>query len=122
MGIYDQDLSRTEANFAPMTPLSFIERAAEVYPMKLAIVHGGLRQNSSQLYSRCRQLASALKRNGIGNSDTVAVIQPNTPMVEAAGDCDEAVQDDEFADAHGLVRQTVRAMETGFDGVVRKAS
>jgi len=82
--IYDQDLPRTEANFAPLTPLSFIERTAEVYPDRLAIVHGELRQTWAQTYSRCRQLASALQRAGIGRGDTVAVMLPNTPpMVEA---------------------------------------
>ncbi|VWX56168.1 4-hydroxybutyrate--CoA ligase 2 [Burkholderiales bacterium 8X] len=85
MGIHDHDLGRTEANFAALTPLSFIERAAEVYPSKVAIVHGELRRSWAQVYSRCRQLASALQRVGIGKGDTVAVMLPNTPpMVEAA--------------------------------------
>ncbi|MBE0588669.1 MAG: acyl-CoA synthetase, partial [Hydrogenophaga sp.] len=82
--IYDQDLPRNEANFAPISPLSFIERTAEVYPDRLAIVHGDLRQTWSQTYNRARQLASALQRAGIGKNDTVAVMLPNTPpMVEA---------------------------------------
>ena len=82
--IYDQDLPRTEANFAPISPLSFIERTAEVYPDRLAIVHGGLRQTWSQTYARTRRLASALQCAGIGKNDTVAVMLPNTPpMVEA---------------------------------------
>ena len=82
--IYDQDLPRNEANFAPISPLSFIERTAEVYPDRLAIVHGGLRQTWAQTYARTRQLASALQRAGIGKNDTVAVMLPNTPpMVEA---------------------------------------
>ena len=82
--IYDTDLPRTPANFAPMTPLAFIQRTAEVYPERLAIVHGDLRQTWAQTYARCRQLASALARSGIGKNDTVAVMLPNTPpMVEA---------------------------------------
>lgn len=82
--IYDQQLPRTEANFAPLSPLGFIERTAEVYPDRLAIVHGDLRQTWAQTYARCRQLASALARSGIGKNDTVAVMLPNTPpMVEA---------------------------------------
>ena len=82
--IFDQDLPRNEANFAPLSPLSFIERTAEIYPQRLAVVHGGLRRNWSQLYSRCRQLASALARHGIAKGDTVAVMLPNTPpMIEA---------------------------------------
>jgi fatty-acyl-CoA synthase len=82
--IYDQDLPRNEANFAPISPLSFIERTAEVYPDRLAVVHGSLRQTWAQTYARTRRLASALQRAGIGKNDTVAVMLPNTPpMVEA---------------------------------------
>ena len=82
--IFDQNLPRTAANFAPLSPLGFIERTAEVYPERLAIVHGSLRQTWAQTYARCRQLASALRRSGIGKNDTVAVMLPNTPpMVEA---------------------------------------
>ncbi len=82
--IYDQDLPRNEANFAPISPLSFIERTAEVYPDRLSIVHGALRQTWAQTYARTRQLASALRKAGIGKNDTVAVMLPNTPpMVEA---------------------------------------
>ena len=82
--IFDRDLPRNEANFTPISPLSFIERTAEVYPDRLAIVHGPLRQTWSQTYARARQLASALHRAGIGKNDTVAVMLPNTPpMVEA---------------------------------------
>ena len=81
---YDQHLPRNPANFAPLSPLGFIQRTAEVYPERLAIVHGSLRQTWSQTYTRCRQLASALQRVGIGKNDTVAVMLPNTPpMVEA---------------------------------------
>ena len=82
--IFDQHLPRTEANYAPLTPLSFIERTAEVYPDRLAIVHGTLRQTWAQTYARCRRLASSLQRAGIAKNDTVAVMLPNTPpMVEA---------------------------------------
>jgi len=82
--IFDQDLPRNPANHAPLSPLSFIERSAEVYPDRLAVVHGGLRRSWSEVFSRCRQLASALQRHGIGKGDTVAVMLPNTPpMVEA---------------------------------------
>ena len=82
--IYDQHLPRNEANFAPISPLGFIERTAEVYPDRLAIVHGDLRQTWGETYARCRQLASALTAHGIGKNDTVAVMLPNTPpMVEA---------------------------------------
>lgn len=83
-GIFDRDLPRNEANFAAITPLSFIERTARVYPDRLAIVHGALRRNWDAVYRRCRQLASALERQGVRRGDTVAVMLPNTPpMVEA---------------------------------------
>ena len=82
--IYEQDLPRNPANHVPMSPLSFIERTALVYPDRLAIVHGALRQSWGQTYTRCRRLASALRQHGIGTGDTVAVMLPNTPpMVEA---------------------------------------
>jgi fatty-acyl-CoA synthase len=84
MSIFDQGLPRNEANFAPLSPLGFIERAAEVYPDRLAVVHGPLRQTWRQTYERCRRLASALQAAGVGKNDTVAAMLPNTPpMVEA---------------------------------------
>ncbi|PIT77975.1 acyl-CoA synthetase [Limnohabitans sp. G3-2] len=84
VSIFDQDLPQTPANHAPISPLSFIERTAEVYPRRLAIVHGDLRQDWATTYRRSRQLASALAQAGIGKNDTVAVMLPNTPpMVEA---------------------------------------
>ena len=82
--IFDQDLHRNAANHAPLSPLSFIARSAEVYPRRLAVVHGGLRRSWAEVFTRCRQLASALQQHGIGKGDTVAVMLPNTPpMVEA---------------------------------------
>lgn len=81
--IFDQDLPRNDANFAALSPLSFIERAAEVYPDRIAVVHGSLHRSWSETYARCRRLASALIRAGLGKGDTVAVMLPNTPpMVE----------------------------------------
>ncbi|GAB4209767.1 MAG: acyl-CoA synthetase [Tibeticola sp.] len=81
--IYDQDLPRCEANYAPLTPMDFIARAALVYPERTAIVYGPLRQSWRETYTRTRRLASALQRAGIGKNDTVAVMLPNTPpMVE----------------------------------------
>jgi len=81
---FDLNLTPNAANHAALTPLGFIARTAEVYPERLAIVHGDLRQNWAQTYARCRQLASSLQKIGIGKNDTVAVMLPNTPpMVEA---------------------------------------
>jgi fatty-acyl-CoA synthase len=83
-GIFDQDLPRNAANHAALSPLTFLERAADVYPRHPAIVHGALRRSWSETYARCRQLASALQKAGLGNGDTVAVMLPNVPtMVEA---------------------------------------
>ena len=82
--IFETNLNKNPANHTPMTPLSFIERAAQVYPDQLAIIHGHLRQDWATTYSRCKKLASALQKIGIGIGDTVAVMLPNTPpMVEA---------------------------------------
>ncbi len=82
--IYEQGLDRNPANYTPITPVLFLERSAEVYPNKTAIIHGKLRQSWGQTYERCRRLASALQKHGIGLGDTVAVMLPNTPpMVEA---------------------------------------
>jgi fatty-acyl-CoA synthase len=81
---YAQGLERRPANFVPLTPLSFLERTARVYPQRTAIVHGRRRQTWAETYARCRRLGSALVRRGIGRGDTVAVMLANTPeMVEA---------------------------------------
>ena len=81
---YDIDLDRNAANFQPLTPLSFLERAAEVYPDATAIIHGARSWNYRQFYSRARQLASALARRGIKRGDTVSVMLANTPaLIEA---------------------------------------
>ena len=71
---YDIDLDRNPANFQPLTPLSFLERAAEVYPDATAIIHGARSWNYRQFYARARQLASALARRGIKRGDTVSVM------------------------------------------------
>jgi fatty-acyl-CoA synthase len=82
--VYDRDLDRNSANYAPLTPLSFIERAATVYPSRLAVVHGEQRYTWKETYARSRRLASALAKCGIGRGDTVAVMLPNIPpMYEA---------------------------------------
>jgi fatty-acyl-CoA synthase len=81
---YLEGLDKNQANHAPLTPLTFIERAAYVYPDRLSVVHGQERYTWKQTYARCRRLASALARRGIGKNDTVAVMLPNTPpMYEA---------------------------------------
>jgi fatty-acyl-CoA synthase len=84
MSMYDEGLARNQANHAPLTPLTFLERAAYVYPDRLSVVHANQRFTWQQTYARCRRLASALTRLGVGKNDTVSVMLPNTPpMVEA---------------------------------------
>ena len=81
---YLTGLDKNQANHTPLTPLTFIERAAYVYPDKPSVVHGSERYTWKQTYARCRRLASALAKRGIGKNDTVAVMLPNTPpMYEA---------------------------------------
>ena len=81
---YDTDLDRNPANFQPLTPLTFLERAAAVYPGHTAVIHGKLRRSYAELYARARRLASALARRGIARGDTVSVFAANTPaMLEA---------------------------------------
>ncbi|MFI5002437.1 MAG: AMP-binding protein, partial [Reyranellales bacterium] len=82
--IYERDLDKTPANYAPLTPLQFIERTASVYPDQVALVHGKRRQSWAETYTRCRRLASALEKVGIGVGDTVAVMAPNIPEIYEA--------------------------------------
>ncbi len=80
---FNTGLERRTVNHAPLTPLDFIARAADVYGDRLAVVHGEIRRNWRETYARSRQLASALQRRGIAKDDTVAVLLPNIPaMVE----------------------------------------
>ncbi len=82
--IYDLDLEQTAANFAPLTPITFLRRAAAVYPDKTAIVHGRARTSYREMWERSCRLASALRGRGIGRGDTVAILAPNIPaMLEA---------------------------------------
>jgi fatty-acyl-CoA synthase len=81
---YDAGLERNSANYQPLTPLSFLARAALVYPETTAIVHGRQKISYADFYSRSRRLASALRQIGIGKNDTVSVLLPNVPaMLEA---------------------------------------
>ena len=81
---YDIDLDRNPANFQPLTPLSYLERAAAVFPDHVAVVHGPIRRSYAEFAERCRRLAAALARHGIGRGDTVAAMLSNTPeMLEA---------------------------------------
>ncbi len=78
-----QDLGRNQANYTPLSPLSFLRKAATVHPQRLAVVHGERRLSWAQVQARCRRLASALQRMGVAEGDTVAALLPNTPaMIE----------------------------------------
>ena len=76
---YDVGLDRNAANYESLTPLSLLEWSATVYPERLSVVHGERRYTWAETYTRCRRLASALTRRGIGLGDTVAVVGANTP-------------------------------------------
>ena len=78
---YELGLGQNPANHAPLTPLTFLERAAFVHPNVLSLIHGEVRYSWSETYVRCRRLASALAQSGIGRDDTVAVLAPNVPAI-----------------------------------------
>ncbi|MFM8748456.1 MAG: acyl-CoA synthetase [Aestuariivirga sp.] len=81
MSAYEKDLDKNAANFQPLTPLSFLARAAAVYPDHMAIVHGRQRTSYAAFYGRCRKLASSLARAGIRKGETVSVLLANTPAM-----------------------------------------
>ncbi len=81
---YETDLDQNQANYQALTPLSLIQRTAAVYPQRPAVIHGQIRRDWGETYGRCRRLASALAKRGVGKGDTVAIMSPNTPaMFEA---------------------------------------
>ena len=82
--IYEQGLDKTTANYRPLTPLSYLDWAARVFPEKTAIIHGPHKTTWAEFDARCKRLASALQKRGIGPGDTVSVMSPNAPaMLEA---------------------------------------
>ena len=81
MSIYDTGLNRNAANTAPLSPVTFLRWAATVYPEKTAVVHGDRRYSYRQFAERCRRLASALQKNGVGKGDTVSIIATNVPAL-----------------------------------------
>jgi fatty-acyl-CoA synthase len=78
---YERDLDRNSANFQPLTPLTYLERAALVFPDRLAIAHGDLRRNYREFHARSKKLASALAKRGFVRGDTVAAMLANTPAM-----------------------------------------
>lgn len=81
MNAFELHLDRGPANYAALTPLSFLARSAAVYPGKPAVIHGDRTFTYAEFYARCRRLASALARRGIGLGDTVAIVSPNVPAL-----------------------------------------
>ncbi len=81
---YETDLAKTPANYTALSPLSFIERAAAIYPDHPSVIHGERRYAWAETYARCRRLAGALAGRGVGLGDTVAVIAANTPEIYEA--------------------------------------
>ncbi|MBK4216004.1 acyl-CoA synthetase [Paracoccus caeni] len=77
--IYEIGLPPNPANFVQLSPLSFLERTAAIYPDDDAVVYGDVRRNWAQTFERCRRLASALAARGIGKGDTVSVVLANIP-------------------------------------------
>ena len=84
MNPFEDGLGKNPANYVALSPLSFLPRSAQVFPQKIALIHGDLRQTWQETYSRCRRLASALSRHGVGTGDTVAILAPNTPAMYEA--------------------------------------
>lgn len=81
LSTYANGLDKTPANYQPLTPLTFLERAAAIYPDHTAIIHGSQKVSYATFYARCRKLASALSARGIGKGDTVSVMLANTPSM-----------------------------------------
>ena len=82
--IFEQGLAKTPANHVALSPLTFIERSASIYPDYPAVIHGDVRRSWGETWSRCRRLASALEKRGIKPGETVAAMLPNVPaMFEA---------------------------------------
>ena len=79
MNKYNQNLDKNDANFVPLTPLSFLERAKDIYPDYVGIVYEDRSYTWSEIYKRCIKFASALEKIGIGEGDTVSVMACNTP-------------------------------------------
>jgi len=81
---YSTDLDANPANYTPLSPITFLERAAAVYPDYTAVIYGDLERSWAETYRRCRQFASALQARGVGVDDTVAIMLPNVPAMYEA--------------------------------------
>jgi fatty-acyl-CoA synthase len=129
---YDAGLTTNPANFVSLSPLTFIERSATVFPDRIAVVHGETRRSWAQTFTRCRQLASALRKRGVQKGDTVAAIAANTPEmfelhfgVPAAGAILNSINTRLDADAIGFILRHGEArvviIDREFSSVVNQA-
>jgi fatty-acyl-CoA synthase len=131
-GPYTSGLGKRLANYTPLSPLSFLPKVAAVHPNRIALIHGSWRSTWAQTYVRCRRLASALARHGVGAGDTVALMAPNVaamyeahfgvPMIGAVLDTLNIRLDAEavaFQLTHGEAKVIITDRE--FSGVVKRA-
>jgi len=127
-----KDLPATPANWAALTPISFLKRTAEVHPRHIGVIHGDRRFTWAEVHERCRRFASALQRLGIARGDTVAVMAPNVPLlleahfaVPMAGGILNAINTrlDPAAIAYILEHSEAKVLiaDTEYHGVIRKA-
>nr|WP_320135711.1 acyl-CoA synthetase [uncultured Amphritea sp.] len=130
--VYNQSLEQNQANFVALSPLSFLERTAKIYPNRPATVYGDVSRSWAETYQRCCQLASALKKRGIGRGDTVSIIAPNLPEhfeshfgVPMSGAVLNSINTRLDSEAIAFVLQhaetKVLITEREFSGVVKKA-
>ena len=81
---FEENLPKNQANYSPLTPLSFLTRTAEVFPERAAVIHGEIKRSWRETLKRCTRLASALKKKGVVQGTTVSVMAPNVPeLLEA---------------------------------------
>src|ERR1700687_788960 len=83
-GIFDAGLAKTTANFVPLSPLTFLERSAQVHPRLTSVIYEDRKFTWAETYARCRRFASMLAKHGIGRGDTVAAMLPNVPAMYEA--------------------------------------
>ena len=81
MNPYETNLSKNKANFVPLTPLSFLDRAKDIYPDYEAIVYENRKYTWIEVYRRCVKFASALTKIGVKKGDTVSFLAFNTPEI-----------------------------------------
>ena len=112
-GQYSLGLDRTPANYVPLSPLSFLERSASVYPRLTSTIYEDRSYTWAETFERCRRLASFLVRHGISRGDTVAAILPNIPAMNelhfAVPMADAVLNTRPFEDMRSLLRRNRNA-------------